>query len=59
MIEILIGQKFAQLEMKAVTARILQNFKLELADPDFEPILTAEVVLKSVNGINIKLKSRN
>ncbi|XP_063697747.1 cytochrome P450 4c3-like isoform X2 [Culicoides brevitarsis] len=54
-----IGQRFAQLEIKLVTARILQNFHLELADPNFEPILTAELILKPVNGIVVKLKPRN
>uniref|UniRef100_A0A336MPH9 CSON004759 protein n=1 Tax=Culicoides sonorensis TaxID=179676 RepID=A0A336MPH9_CULSO len=53
-----IRQRFAQLEIKAVTSRILQNFKLELADPNFEPILSAELVLKPVNGIWLKLKPR-
>lgn len=53
------GQRFAQLEIKLVTTRLLQNFKLELADPNFEPILSAELILKPVNGIILKLKPRN
>lgn len=46
------------LEMKSTVSKILRNFKLFPAGHDFEPVIAAEVVLKSINGINIKLKKR-
>ncbi|CAG9824979.1 unnamed protein product [Phaedon cochleariae] len=52
-----IGQKFAMLEMKSLVSKILRNFVLlPSGDP---PILAAETVLKSANGIQMKLRKRD
>lgn len=52
------GQKFAMLEMKCTLAKILRNFELLPAIPEHKLVLAAETVLKSANGINIRLKKR-
>nr|QZM07478.1 cytochrome P450 monooxygenase CYP4SS3 [Lasioderma serricorne] len=53
-----IGQKFAMLEMKATVSKVLRKFKLSPATPNEEPILVFEAVLKSANGINLRLEQR-
>nr|QZM07457.1 cytochrome P450 monooxygenase CYP4SS2 [Lasioderma serricorne] len=53
-----IGQKFAMLEMKATVSKVLRKYELLPAIPNDMPILVAEGVLKSANGINIRLKYR-
>lgn len=52
-----IGQKFAMLELKATISKVLRNYRL-LPVPGFEPVLVAESILKSANGIRIKLEER-
>ncbi|XP_066993572.2 cytochrome P450 4C1 isoform X2 [Anabrus simplex] len=52
-----IGQKFALLEMKAVISKILWHYHLS-SEPSFEPELTIELILKSANGIKLKLTPR-
>ncbi|KAL1490373.1 hypothetical protein ABEB36_013082 [Hypothenemus hampei] len=54
-----IGQKFAMLELKNALAKILLNFELVPAKPEFRPILSAEAVLKTKNGIRIRLERRS
>lgn len=55
---LLLGQKFAMHEMKVVISKVLRNYELLLASPRHTLILAAETVLKSANGIKIKLKPR-
>ncbi|KAJ0066494.1 hypothetical protein NL108_013977 [Boleophthalmus pectinirostris] len=50
-----IGQNFAMNEMKVVIALTLQRYKL-IEDPKFKPKLIPRLVLRSLNGINIKIK---
>lgn len=45
------------LEIKSIIVKILKNFEVSLSDGD-DPILIAEIVLKSKNGINVMLKPR-
>ncbi|KAK7793715.1 hypothetical protein R5R35_007871 [Gryllus longicercus] len=52
-----IGQRFAMLEMKNVIAKLVWNFRV-LPEPGFEPSLVWEVILKSENGILIRLEER-
>lgn len=44
--------------MKSSLAKILLNFELLPAVPEHKLVLTNETVLKSNNGIKIKLKKR-
>lgn len=54
---VIVGQKYAMLEMKSTISRIIRFYEL-LPVPDYKPILAAETVLKSLNGINVRLRSR-
>ncbi|KAJ8913517.1 hypothetical protein NQ315_017067 [Exocentrus adspersus] len=54
-----IGQKFAMHEMKAVISKVLRTYELVSANPKHRLQLIAELVLKSTNGIRIKLEKRN
>lgn len=51
-----IGQNFALNEMKVTTALTLKRYEL-VAEPSFKPKLIARVVLRSVTGVHIKLRS--
>lgn len=52
-----IGQKFAMLEIKSTISKILRNFRVNLAS-NFEPEDSLELVIKSRNGVMIKLDKR-
>ncbi|KAM7348107.1 cytochrome P450 4s3 [Cochliomyia hominivorax] len=52
-----IGQKFAMLELKCSLAYLLRNFEL-LPVEGFKPKPLAELVMKSGNGIQIRMKKR-
>lgn len=51
-----IGQNFAMNEMKVVTALTLKKYEL-IEDPALKPKLIPRLVLRSLNGIHIKIKS--
>lgn len=53
-----IGQKFAMLELKCSLANILRNFEI-LPVEGFEALPLAELVTKSGNGIQVRLRKRN
>ena len=52
------GKYFALLNMKACLAKILLNFELLPSSQQQELKLISHFVMKSSNGINVKLKSR-
>lgn len=52
-----IGKKFSLLEIKNVLVMILRNF--QLFDTNFKPVVVAQVVLRSKNGIQIGMRRRN
>lgn len=52
-----IGQKYVLYELKTCIIKILMHFEL-IPDPDFEPEIGMSSVLKSRNGIRMKLKLR-
>ncbi|GLG92377.1 Cytochrome P450 4C1 [Gryllus bimaculatus] len=51
------SQRFAMLEMKNVLAKLVWNFRV-LPEPGFEPSLVWEVILKSQNGLFVRLEER-
>ncbi|OCT84978.1 cytochrome P450 4B1 [Xenopus laevis] len=50
-----IGQNFAMNEMKVAVALTLQRYEL-FPDPDNEPQKVPQIVLRSLNGIHVKLR---
>ncbi|XP_039886257.1 cytochrome P450 4B1-like [Simochromis diagramma] len=50
-----IGQTFAMNEMKVVTALTLKRYQL-IAEPTMKPKIIPRLVLRSLNGIHIKIK---
>ncbi|KAK5646953.1 hypothetical protein RI129_005417 [Pyrocoelia pectoralis] len=52
-----IGQRFAMLEMKSTISKMLRKFEI-LPVRDHEPDLCVEVILKSYNGLPIRIKPR-
>ncbi|KAJ2950768.1 hypothetical protein O0L34_g9032 [Tuta absoluta] len=52
-----IGQKFAMLEMKSTVSAVVRHFKILPSDLE-DPILGADLVLRSKNGVHIKLETR-
>lgn len=52
-----IGQKFAMLELKSTISKILRYYHVALVD-GFEPQDALELVIKSLNGVMIKITKR-
>ncbi|GJQ82470.1 hypothetical protein Trydic_g14461 [Trypoxylus dichotomus] len=52
-----IGQRFAMLEMKTTLSNIIRHFEILPAE-GYKPILVPNVILKSLNGVEICLKKR-
>ncbi|XP_035991163.1 cytochrome P450 4B1 [Fundulus heteroclitus] len=50
-----IGQTFAMNEMKVVTALTLKRYQL-MEDPEIKPKMVPRLVLRSLNGIHVKIK---
>jgi hypothetical protein len=46
------------LELKSLFSKLLRNYKFSLGDPEEKMKLMAELVLRSINGINLKIESR-
>ncbi|KAJ3629676.1 hypothetical protein MTP99_014053 [Tenebrio molitor] len=53
-----VGQKFAMLEMKATIIKILKKFKI-LPVSGYKPELGMAAVLKSYNGVRVRLRNRH
>lgn len=51
-----IGKKFSILEIKTVLVMILLNF--ELFDANFEALVVSQVILRSINGLQIGMRRR-
>lgn len=51
-----IGQKFAMLEMKSIVAKMILNYKLLPGSE--EVVLQGDLILKSVNGVKMRLQVR-
>lgn len=53
-----IGQKFAMYEEKSVLSSIIRKFKVKSVEKRENLFLMRELILKSFNGINVKLERR-
>nr|CAH7738384.1 unnamed protein product [Callosobruchus chinensis] len=53
-----IGQKFAMNEIKSIVSKLVRNFKLLPTTPEHKLKLVAEAVMKSKNGVKIRLVKR-
>ncbi|XP_022231350.2 LOW QUALITY PROTEIN: probable cytochrome P450 4s3 [Drosophila obscura] len=53
-----IGQKFAMLELKCSLSSLLRSYQF-LPDEDHQPIPLAELVMKSGNGIRLRIQPRS
>lgn len=53
-----IGQKFAVYELKSALCKVVKNFEISLSDskPDVE--LFGDLILKTTDGVNLKIKKR-
>ncbi|CAB4009248.1 cytochrome P450 4V2-like isoform X1, partial [Paramuricea clavata] len=54
-----IGQKFAMMEEKVVLASIIRHFHIKSTQLTEDIKITPELILKSTNGIMVKLETRN
>jgi len=52
------GQRFAMLELKASVSKVVRNFQLLPCEKSEQPRISAELVLISSNGINLRVKER-
>ena len=52
------GQRFAVLERKIVLSTLLRRFKFEVSVNTKPPIVANQLVLKSMNGINLIVSRR-
>lgn len=53
-----IGQKFALMEEKVILTHLLRKFRIEACDKTEDLRLTADIILRSRDGVNIKLHKR-
>lgn len=53
-----IGQKFAQMEVKVILAKIIRNYCIKTRDHRDKLELVGELVLRARNGLNISLSPR-
>lgn len=53
-----VGQKFGILEVKAMIVKMIRNYELIEADSKDELKLQSDIILKSANGVHLKIKPR-
>lgn len=52
------GQRFAQLELRTVLAKLVRHFEIITPETPFEPMIAATATTISANGVYIRLKRR-
>jgi cytochrome P450 family 4 len=53
-----IGQRFAQMELKVILAKIIRNYYIKTIDQRDKLEVVGELVLRSRNGLNVKVIPR-
>lgn len=53
-----LGQKFAMYEEKTILASIIKNFKVTALETPESITVTADLILRPLNGVPIKLERR-
>lgn len=54
-----VGQRFAMLESKVILSSLLRRFKFQLSENSKAPIPSAQLILKSLTGINLIVSRRS
>lgn len=52
------GQRFANLELKLTILKLIQHFEFLPPGPGYDLQLVLAIVIKSINGIHLRLKKR-
>lgn len=53
-----LGQRFAQLELRTVFAKLVRHFEILTPKIPFKPMIAATATTISANGVYIRLKRR-
>lgn len=53
-----IGQKFAQMEVKVILAKVIRNYYIKTVDHRDKLAIVGELVLRSRNGLNVQMIPR-
>lgn len=53
-----IGQRFAQMEIKVILAKVLRNYHIKTHDHRDKLEIVGELVLRSRNGLNVQIIPR-
>lgn len=53
-----IGQKFAQIEVKVILAKLIRNYFIKTYDHRDKLAVVGELVLRSRNGLNVTMRPR-
>lgn len=53
-----VGQKFGILEVKAMIVKMIRNYELIESNSKDDLILQSDIILKSANGVHLKIKPR-
>ncbi|XP_023209501.1 cytochrome P450 4C1-like [Centruroides sculpturatus] len=53
-----LGQRFSMMEMKTILANVLRHFTINSLDPRDKIVISADVILRPVNGIRMTMERR-
>ena len=55
---VVVGQKFAMMELKVIVATLLRNFTIESVQSTEELTIRPSLIIQPLEGIQVKLTSR-
>jgi len=53
-----IGQKYAQMEVKVILAKLIRNFYFESCEPIDKLFIVGELVLRPTSGLHVRIRPR-